>query len=241
MRRFYASSRQITSGKIRLSPEETHHLLSVDRFKKGDEVSVVDGNGNEYESVVFDANNRAAVLEVKKKIKRKEKPYIVRIGVCLPKKSKFETVIDKCTQLDADEIVPLISERTIVKINSKGPAKAKRWQRKIIEAAKQSNRAKFPVLKQVCRFDQFIKTCSKDSFILMPTLYSAKKLKNALKNIRFYKDIIILIGPEGGFSPAEVKLAEERKAVTASLGKTILTTETAVIFALSVINYEMQA
>ncbi len=242
MRRFYASSERISSGKIKLSPQETHHLISVDRFKKGDEILVFDGNGNEYKSIIFSTEKAGAVLEIKKKIRRQKRSYAIRVAVCLPKKSKFETIIEKCTQLNVDEIIPLISERTIVKIDkTKTQAKLKRWQKKIIEAAKQSNRAKFPALRKVSRFNEFVENLIKNSFILIPTLYSAGNLKSALKNIQTYKDITILIGPEGGFSPAEVKLAEAKGAVAVSLGRTILRTETAVIFIVSVINYEMEA
>jgi 16S rRNA (uracil1498-N3)-methyltransferase len=241
MRRFYAPREKISSKKIILSPEETHHLISVDRFKKGDMVLVFDGEGGEYEAIISNVEKAKTILDIKKKIKREEDDYILRVAVCLPKKGKFETIIEKCTELNADEIVPIISERTIVKIDdSKTQIKLGRWEKKAIEAAKQSNRARLPKIYKAQKFDEFIKKIAqKNSFILMPTVYSNHNFKNTLKNIKTHKDITILIGPEGGFSLQEVKLAESKGAILVNLGRAILRTETAVFFTLSVINYEL--
>lgn len=243
MRRFYALKEKISSGQIVLSPEETRHLLCVDRFRQGDTVVVFDGDGAEYEAVMDKEEKGCAVLRIKNKIEKRESNYALKIAVCLPKKGKFENIIEKCTELNVAEIIPLVSRRTIVRIDkSKVQAKLRRWQKKAVESAKQANRAKFPRIKEITPFGDFVKALEKDkSFILIPTLYSNGGLKDVLKRIKKHEDIIILIGPEGGFELEEVKLAEEKGAVAVSLGRTVLRVETAVIFTASVINYEMQA
>lgn len=243
MRRFYADKDKILFGKITLSPEETHHLNKVDRFKKGDIVLVFDGEGVEYEAVITGEKNGRAVLEIEKERKTAEKTHRIIAGVCLPKKTKFESIIEKCTELNVDEIIPIISERTVVKINEdKMRDKLRRWQRKAVEAGKQSRRARLPKINELSGFSEVVKKISgnKNSLILMPTLYSGRNLKDAIKNAAFYKEIAILIGPEGDFTMDEVKLAEENGAVLVSLGKTVLRVETAVIYTVSVLNYELQ-
>lgn len=243
MRRFYADKDKIVSGKITLSPEETHHLNKVDRFKKGDMVLAFDGEGVEYEAVIAGEKSGCAVLEIKKEKKPAEKIHRIIAGICLPKKTKFEGIIEKCTELNVDEIIPIISKRTVVRINEgRLQDKLQRWQRKAVEAGKQSQRAKLPKINQPAEFSEVIEKISKNknNLILMPTLYSGNNFKDAVKNIAAYKEITILIGPEGDFTMDEVKLAEENGAVLVSLGKTILRVETAVIFTVSVLNYELQ-
>lgn len=240
MRRFYANREKVLSGKIMLSADETHHLFSVDRFKEGDTVLVFDGEGVEYESVISGKKNGCAVLEIKRQIKKEENRYTLRVAVCLPKKVKFENIIEKCTELNVDEIIPLISNRTIVRIDqSKMEGKLRRWQKKAVESSKQANRAKFPRIRTVCKFSEFISTMSDKSLVLIPTLYSNNNLREALGDIKLRRDIVVLIGPEGDFDLEEVKMAEDKGAVPVSLGETVLRVETAVIFAVSVINYEL--
>ncbi|MFH1857014.1 MAG: RsmE family RNA methyltransferase [Candidatus Omnitrophota bacterium] len=242
MRRFFAPKEKISSKEIILSPEETHHLFCVDRFKEGDTVLVFDGDETEYEAVITGERNKSAVLEIKNKVKKIGSPYNLRMAVCLPKKAKFENIIEKCTELNVSEIIPLMSKRTVVKIDkAKAGIKRTRWQKKALESAKQAGRVKFPEIKEARDFKDFIKTLNKESFILIPTLYSSKSFKEALKNIKDFKNIVILIGPEGGFELDEVKSAEEAGAVAVSLGNTVLRVETAVIFVAAVINYETQS
>lgn len=240
MRRFYAHREKILGGKIILSTDETYHLLFVDRFREGDAVLVFDGEGNEYESVIIGAENGCAVLEIKRRIEKDEKKYTLRVAVCLPKNAKFEDIIEKCTELNVDEIIPLISHRTIVKIDKlKMVAKQERWQKKVVESSKQANRAKFPQIRTVCKFSEFISTLTDKTLVLIPTLYSNSSLREAISDIKHYDDIVVLIGPEGDFDLEEVKMAEDKGAVPVSLGGTVLRVETAVIFAVSVINYEL--
>lgn len=240
MRRFYAHKEKILEGKIILSAEEAHHLFSVDRFREGDTVLVFNGEGSEYEAVISDKKNGCAVLEIKRQIKKEENRYALRVAVCLPKRGKFENIIEKCTELNVDEIIPLISNRTIVRIGqSKMEGKLRRWQKKAAESSKQANRAKFPRIKTACKLSEFISTLTGESLVLIPTLYSNSNLREALGNIKSYRDIVVLIGPEGDFDLEEVKMAEDKGAVPVSLGETVLRVETAVIFAVSVINYEL--
>lgn len=240
MRRFYAHREKISAGKIILSTDETHHVFAVDRFRAGDAVLVFDGEGSEYEAVIIGKKNDCAVLEIKRQIEKDENKHTLRVAVCLPKNAKFEDIIEKCTELNVDEVIPLISRRTILKIDkSKITVKQERWQKKAIESSKQTNRVKFPQIRTVCKFSDFVSTVTDKTLVLIPTLYSDSSFRDAISDIKHRRDIVVLIGPEGDFDLEEVKMAESKGAIAVSLGRTVLRVETAVIFAISVINYEL--
>ena len=213
---------------LTLSEEESNHCVQVLRRTAGDEVVVTDGEGNIYHCVITNPHRKHCEL----RIERVETPEAlhegwIRIGIAPTKNiDRTEWAIEKCVEMGADEIVLLLcehSERKTVNIE--------RLQKIVVSAAKQSLKARFPILKPLTKMtdltvagDRFIAHCIEG--------YKATDDKRALKDkiVRGH-ETTVLIGPEGDFSPEEVKWALEQGYEPVSLGAARLRTETAAIVA----------
>jgi 16S rRNA (uracil1498-N3)-methyltransferase len=163
----------------------------------------------------------------------------ITLAQALPKKQKFDTVIEKATELGVEKIIPLITERTIVRLNAADyKQKKSRWEAIAISAAKQSGRTKIPVVAAPQAFLDFL-PCLKNFdlgliFCLEP---QAQPLKEILRQKAKQKNVLALIGPEGDFSPQETEQALNYGAIAASLGRLVLKTDTASIAVLSILTY----
>ena len=211
-----------------LPEEESNHCVQVLRRTAGDEVVVTDGVGNLYHCVITNPHRKHCEL----RIERVETPQAlhegwIRIGIAPTKNiDRTEWAIEKCVEMGADEIVLLLCEHSERKtVNSE------RLQKIVVSAAKQSLKARFPILKPLTRMtdlaiegDRFIAHCIEG--------YKATDDKRALKDkiVRGH-ETTVLIGPEGDFSPEEVKWALEQGYEPVSLGAARLRTETAAIVA----------
>ena len=211
-----------------LPEEESNHCVQVLRRTAGDEVVVTDGVGNLYHCVITNPHRKHCEL----RIERVETPQAlhegwIRIGIAPTKNiDRTEWAIEKCVEMGADEMVLLLcdhSERKTVNID--------RLQKIVVSAAKQSLKARFPILKPLTRMtdlaiegDRFIAHCIEG--------YKATDDKQALKDkiVRGH-ETTVLIGPEGDFSPEEVKRALEQGYEPVSLGAARLRTETAAVVA----------
>lgn len=213
---------------LTLSEEESNHCVQVLRRTAGDEVVVTDGVGNLYHCVITNPHRKHCEL----RIERVERPQAlhegwIRIGIAPTKNiDRTEWAIEKCVEMGADEMVLLVcdhSERKTVNID--------RLQKIVVSAAKQSLKARFPILKPLTKMtdlaiegDRFIAHCIEG--------YKATDDKRALKDkiVRGH-ETTVLIGPEGDFSPEEVKWALEQGYEPVSLGAARLRTETAAVVA----------
>ena len=213
---------------LTLSEEESNHCVQVLRRTAGDEVEVTDGVGNLYHCVITNPHRKHCEL----RIESVETPEAlhegwIRIGIAPTKNiDRTEWAIEKCVEMGADEIVLLLcdhSERKTVNIE--------RLQKIVVSAAKQSLKARFPILKPMTKMtdlaiegDRFIAHCIEG--------YKATDDKRALKDkiVRGH-ETTVLIGPEGDFSPEEVKWALEQGYEPVSLGAARLRTETAAVVA----------
>ena len=161
----------------------------------------------------------------------------------MPKADKLEWIIQKCTELGISEIVPVITDRVIVKLDEKSTSKKlERWNKIALEASKQSGRQKVPEVKKPINLKNLVENISKYDILLFP--YECEKettLKSALRNLdKKCKNIAILIGPEGGFSEEEVELFHFENVKQVTLGPRILRTETAGLVTLAMLLYELE-
>jgi 16S rRNA (uracil1498-N3)-methyltransferase len=163
----------------------------------------------------------------------------INIACAIPKKSKFDDIVDKLTQLGVDRIIPLKTERAVVKLSiQKGEARLQRWVKIALSAAQQSQRSILPQISPLTDFRELIKKSTGFNLKLIPTLEGERKtLKEALSPVLpLPANILILIGPEGDFSPKEIDLALKHNFIPVSLGSTVLRVETAAIAVASFIN-----
>lgn len=237
MRRFYSESVNEENGLVTLSGDEARHIALVLRMRPGDEVLLIDGMGTEFLSEIVSVSDNEAVLKViESRLSSAEPDLKVTLFQCLPKQGKMEVIIQKCVELGIFEIVPTVSKRCVVNIEGK-ENKLLRWNKVAQEASKQCGRAFVPAVKQPQRLSS-IDFSSFDAVILAYENEDTMTLKQAIHRLDKNESIALLIGPEGGFEPSEAEELISKGAVSVSLGKRILRTETAGMAALAQIMYE---
>ncbi len=240
MSRFYVSPGSIRGNKIYVSTEESHHIIGVMRLSEGDAVKVFDGTGKEYNGKIESVKNKSVIIAVNRIVAAPAAPAAeISLAQAMPKKDKMDYIVEKATELGASEIIPLVSERTIVRVShDRADHKLDRWRRIAIEAAKQCGRTNLPALRTVSRFNDLLKDFHKYDGIIMPCLSEKSiPLKDALSRVKNPKKLLLMIGPEGDFTPAEIARAEENGALLVSLGGPVLRSDTAAVAALAVLNY----
>jgi 16S rRNA (uracil1498-N3)-methyltransferase len=215
------------------------HIAAALRMKPGETLVLCDGKGTEYAATISQIGRAELVAEIVNEAKR-EMPYPrVTLGQGLPKSDKMDWIVQKATELGVSNILPLATERTIVKIKDE-EKRINRWQKIAREAAMQSNRMDIPDIGQIVSFKEFLRSLTPDprTLLLLPWEEGTEPIKNVLRQNAEVKNILILIGPEGGFSVAEADMAKSKGFHLVSLGPNILRTETAAIAVLSMIGYE---
>ena len=242
MSRFFISNDNIKNNIIKISGDDAKHIKNVLRLKKGENLTICDGNGKDYYCSIKSFIENEILLDIISFNKSNTEPKIkVTLFQSLPKSDKMELIIQKCVELGIDEIVPIYTERSIIKVDKKEKElkKINRWQKISESAAKQSNRGKIPIIKPIIKFNTAIENAKifENAIIAYENEYRYS-LKNFLSDFNG-KNIALFIGPEGGFSKDEINLAINNNIVPITLGKRILRTETAAFSALSIIMYEL--
>ena len=209
-----------------LSEEESQHAVRVLRLQTGDELELVDGAGGYYKAVISNPHPKHCEFVIKETFTEfGKRDYRLHIAIAPTKNiERLEWFIEKCTEIGVDEITPILcrfSERKIIK--------PERLEKIIVSAAKQSLKAYFPILNPMCSFRDFIQqTTVSQKFIA----HCYEQDKQLLQQVyQKSSDAVILIGPEGDFSPEEVQAAIQHQFHPVSLGSSRLRTETAGIAA----------
>jgi len=235
MKRFFIETKSIKGNKIIIHGNEAHHIKDVIRLKVGDRFQGFDGSNKAYTLCVTKVAD-AIEAEIEKVSETKIGIPKILLACALPKKSKIDYIVEKVTELGVSEIVPMITERTLIKIDEdrKG-AKQERWNKIAIEASKQCGRDVLPKIHNLMRFKDAVKLAkaSKYQKMILPCLCEGNRLLSDLFSTKV-KDIAIFIGPEGDFTNREIDYARENNFELVSLGPLILKVETACIFTVSV-------
>ena len=242
MPRFFVRQERISDGYISIIGEDAHHIARSLRMAAGEEITVCDMQGNEYNCRISSFDDDKEVLaEILSQKKSENEPAIfITLYQALPKGDKLDTVIQKAVECGVSRIVPFQSERCIVKIKDDAEAKKRERRQKIAaEAAKQCGRSVIPEIMNSVKFNDAI-ALAKDSDLILfcyegdGTVPLGKILKaNFAENAKKPQSISIFVGSEGGFSINESELAHSSGAVMTGLGKRILRTETASGFVLA--------
>ncbi len=238
MRRFFCNS--ISGATATITGDDAHHICRVLRMKAGESLSLCDGAGYEYDAVITSVSQEAVVCALgERNPSQVESPIPVTLFQCLPKTGKMETIVQKCTELGVTAVVPVLSARCVVIPNKDFEKKRERYNRVALEAAKQSRRAMIPQVLPLTLIKQ-IDPKQFDLFLVAYEEESGRSLKAALRGADSPKNIGLLIGPEGGLDPNEVSLLTASGAISVSLGKRILRTETAGMAMLAQTLYEVE-
>ncbi len=240
MPRFFAPKENVKGNLIYIDGQEARHILNVMRLRENDKVIVFDGTGKEYTGFIKQARPKLLTVEIiSTRTPKIEAIPEITLAQAMPKKEKMDYVIEKATELGVHSIIPLVSERTIVRFeNDKAIDRLTRWKKIAIEAAKQCGRTDVPEIKNVQKFYNVIDGVDKFDMALMGCLSEDTiAFKEAVSDFKTGK-IIVFIGPEGDFTPDEILMAKDTSCKFISLGKRILKSDTAGLFILSVLNYE---
>ncbi|MFA5251033.1 MAG: RsmE family RNA methyltransferase [Phycisphaerae bacterium] len=227
LNRFYCES--LKEPAVELAAGEAHHLFNVCRLKKGDKVELFDGAGALAIASIEKAASKSVLLKIIdiEKTDKPDKPEIV-IAVSLPKGERFDWLMEKCTELGVDRIIPVIFERTIKQ--PKNPKAAQRWQNIAIAAAKQCRRIFLPQIDMPMTLDKILSTLKNQPNKTEILVGSLESNSPPLITKRFdTKNVIAFIGPEGGITEGEKALLEDCGAEFVRLTNTILRIETAAL------------
>ncbi|MCT4605285.1 MAG: 16S rRNA (uracil(1498)-N(3))-methyltransferase [Marinisporobacter sp.] len=246
MHRFFVDEKNISEDNKKIiidDPEDVKHIGKVLRLVEEDCLEICNGNNHEYIGKIISISKTQIILEILEERSSSTEPKIqVTLFQGIPKSSKMDMIIQKCTELGICKIVPLITERTIVQIKDKKAEmkKIQRWQKVADSAAKQCKRGVIPKVTEPISFEKMIEDVSDYDLKIIP--YEQERevgLKNILNDNKEYKKVAIIIGPEGGFEQEEVVKAQNAGVTPITLGSRILRTETAGFVALSIFMYEI--
>ena len=239
MHRLFVPPEQLQApDRVRLTREQARHLGTVLRLAKGEELEVFDGQGARFRAWLEDAPELdAAVLRLSEPLPEGPRRAVdVVLVQALAKGEKMELVVQKATELGAARIVPLSSERAIVRLDTeRGGSKAERWRRVAQEAARQCGRADVPLIDEPMDWDGVLAILRDEPGrrgLLLDPQEPSLRLGAAARGAG---RVLIAVGPEGGFSPQERARAEGGGMIAVSLGPLVLRTETAGLAALSVV------
>lgn len=220
------------TGYYTLNEEESKHCIRVLRLKKGDPVRLIDGKGTFYEAVVFYPDPRKCSVSIEKVIRDfNKRNFYLHIAIAPTKNiDRFEWFLEKATEIGIDEVTPLICSRS-----ERRNIKVERLEKVIVAAMKQSIIAKKTIIHDLVDFDDFVKTPIDAKKYIAHCIEGNRY--NLKENYKAGENAVMLIGPEGDFSPDEIDLAVKNSFLPVTLGNNRLRTETAGIVACGIFNF----
>jgi len=247
MHRFYLPPERCAGNSLRLDAREAHHALHVLRLKRGDAVTILDGAGHEFICTVEDAAMNSLALTVKEKKNTAPPPCPITLLVGVPKGKIIESIIQKSVELGARRVVPLLTERVVARLDEKArQQKQEQWRQVAIEAVKQCGAVWLPEIEIPVLFSAFRFPPSAFELSLVGSLQKERRHPREVfqefekANGRLPKSAGVWIGPEGDFTLEELKKIQDSGAQPVSFGQLTLRVETAAVYCLSILNYELQ-
>ncbi len=244
MARFYLPPQSWSAPVWELTGDEAHHATRVMRIKKGDACIVFDGCGRAARVTVADAPRNSSVLLTPVE-ELPPTPPIAHITLCqsVPKGSNMDLVIQKAVELGVSKIIPLITDRTIVRLDAKeAAAKHLKWQRTALEACKQCGQNTLPVITPPVLFTEWLKNDVPQGLNIIASLApGARPIRQTLEEARDkgVKQASLLVGPEGDFTPQETAAALQAGFAPVTLGPIVLRVETATFFGITAMRYAL--
>ena len=246
---FYVNPDDVGKESLTITGEEAKHILSVCRHKTGDVIFVVDGKGKKYEVEILSVEKNKVEGRILSSTENENEPdVIVCLAQSIGKGTKMDLVIEKGTEIGVSCFIPLLTQRTNVKIGSeeKERVKIERWKRKALSSMKQCLRSRLPEVKKATSFDELLSHVKDYDLVLFGSLEpacpsgGAKRVKDLADLKKPLKKILLIVGPEAGFTSDELEKLSDSGAVPVNLGKRRLRTETAGIVFSAVVLGEVE-
>ena len=246
MRRFFQTAGPGSDGSIVLDGEEAHHAVQVIRLRAGERVVVLDGRGGEHGCLVSSVARREVRLQVEQTIQHQPPSCRVRLVPAVTKGKSFEVILQKAVELGAAEILPLLSERVVARpAGSEFLDKQAKWQQVTVEAIKQCGATWLPRVLPPASLPVALKQDHSTELVIVAALsMEARHVRIVFEAFlaqqgRMPETISVWIGPEGDFTPEELKHLLQAGAKPVTLGPKVLRSETAALCALSVLAHEL--
>jgi 16S rRNA (uracil1498-N3)-methyltransferase len=246
--RFYVAPADWSPDSLQLHGAQAHHARDVLRLKSGARVAVFNGRGHEITAEITELKPGYVFLRQLHEAHTPPLRCRITLAQAIPKGKNMDLIVQKAVEIGASEIVPLVSERTVIHLERADAAqKQKKWQNIAIEAAKQCGQNWLSDVQLAQSPREFFQAAGTHDLQLIGSLQSdARRLKTvltdyALEHSEPPRRVLICIGPEGDFTPAELNLARSHGCQPITLGPIILRVETAAIYCLSVLSYELLA
>ena len=248
MHRFYIPPDQCREPSLRLADREAHHAIHVLRVRRGERVAVLDGAGRELLCEVQDLDHDTVPLAVVHANSAPPLPCQITLLQAVPKARLFESIVQKTTELGVARVVPILSERVVAHLDDEdGAHKAEKWRQVAVEAIKQCGSPWLPQIETPVTPKQFLARREKFELSLVASLQSDRRHpRECLREFqaergRLPASVCVWIGPEGDFTPAEINSIKTEGALPITLGRLVLRSETAAVYCLSILNYELQS
>ena len=251
MSKFFVKTEQINNNDIVIIGDDVNHIINVLRMKKTDEIQICNQDtGDNYNAEIVNYSKNEVECKIISKINETTESNVhITLFQGIPKFEKMELIIQKNTEVGIKSIVPVIMERTVVKLDEKiASKKLERWQKIAEIAAKQSMRDIIPQIGNITKlkdidtteFDAVLVAYENEEHNMLKT--ELQKLERKIKSNNSSEqqyNIAIVIGPEGGISEKELVMLAEKNAKFVSLGKRILRTETVALVVSGILMYEL--
>lgn len=241
MQRYFVDKNQFFSDKVIIAGDDVHHITKVMRNNIGDKIICSNGHGQDAIVEIIEIENKQIVCKITDEhLENREPRTHITLVQGLPKADKMELIIQKGTEVGVSAFLPFTSERTIVQLDQKKEQKRlERWDKIAKEAAEQAHRSLIPKILPVVSFKELLKLNEDGLTLIAYEKENSRTLYQVLEQNNNVDKVFLIIGPEGGFSEQEIIAAEKNGAVSVSLGKRILRTETAGIVGVANILYHL--
>ena len=243
MHRCYLPKADFSAGILTIEGEEAHHALRVMRLRAGDICEVFDGDGQAARAQVLAGQGSSMTVQVQELLPPMPPVAGVTLALAVPKGNNMDLIVQKAVELGVSRIVPLMTERTIVRLSGKeASAKADKWRRTVLEACKQCGVNKLPVVEEPQPYKLFLQRGDLPELKVQCAIVPhARPLREVLEAGRSagQHDCVLLIGPEGDFSPSEYAAGEAAGYTPTGLGPIILRVESAVFMAAAAARYAL--
>jgi 16S rRNA (uracil1498-N3)-methyltransferase len=240
--RFHIPSERWNPGALILSEAEAHHCGQVMRCGVGDEIIAFNGTGDWARCRISTSSKSRVELSCEAMGKTAAPSVAVTLLQAIPKAGNMELIIEKAVELGANAIVPVLTERTVVKLDAKEAAKKReKWQRLALEACKQCGQNWLPLIHDAQPLETvWDRLPAHDLRLIAAIQTDARSLKEVLTRTPRPASVLMAIGPEGDFTPSEYGLARKHGCEPVTLGSIILRVETAALYCLSVLAHELR-
>ena len=243
MNRFFVDPEAVSEKSVNISDETASQIRKVLRLKEGTAVQFLDDRGWLYESEIHYIDSKNLTAEIKEKRPAEGEPSCaVSLYIGLTQREKFEWILQKCTEAGVRRIIPMITERSLIRKASDIKGKTDRWEKILKEASEQCGRGLIPELSDALTFRDAVKAGSDaDAALFCWEDEKQKTLREILEPLHgSSSNISVMIGPEGGFSAEEAALAQENGWSAVTLGQRIYRMETAAIASVILTLYELE-